>query len=142
MNGSKHPVFSIAYDQRIICAGTHEDIVLWDTANMKKPFSRFVESHNDDVTSLELRGDQLISCSVDNVLSMFTIKKGATEEDMIEGAYSSTQPLIACGYVNDEVIWTQTSINTIELLRIADATCFMNIAKVRIHFAESDLVST
>lgn len=60
---------------------------------------------------------------------MFTIKQGAIEEDMIEGAYSSTQPLIACGFVNDEVIWTQTSINTIEILRISDATCFMNIAK-------------
>ena len=90
MNGSKHPVYSIAYDSRVICAGTHEDIVLWDTANLKKPFSRFVESHNDDVTCLELKGDQLISCSVDNVLTMFTLNKGASEEEMIEGAYSST----------------------------------------------------
>ena len=73
---------------------------------------------------------------------MFTIKQGAIEEDMIEGAYSSTQPLIACGFVNDEVIWTQTSINTIELLRITDATCFMNIAKVSVYCANCDLVSS
>ncbi len=49
---------------------------------------------------------------------------------MIEGAYSSIQALIACGFVNEMVIWTQTSINTIELIRVEDATCFMKIAQV------------
>ena len=63
---------------------------------------------------------------------MFTLKQGATEEDMIEGAYSSVQALIACGFVNEMVIWTQTSINTIELIRVEDATCFMKIAQVSV----------
>lgn len=129
-NGSRHPVYSIDASKNIICAGTHEDIVVWDIANMKKPLYRFVESHNEDVTCLQLYQDQLISCSIDNVLSMFTLKAGSTEEDMIEGAYSSTQPLIACGFVNSKVIWTLTSINTVELLRVEDATCFLNISKV------------
>ena len=121
-NGSKHPVYSIDASKNIICAGTHEDIVVWDIANMKK--------HYVDVTCLQLYQDQLIRCSIDNVLSMFTLKAGSTEEDMIEGAYSSTQPLIACGFVNSKVIWTLTSINTVELLRVEDATCFLNISKV------------
>lgn len=124
-------MFSLDANQRVICAGTQEDIVIWDVKNLKKPLFRFEESHNDDVTCLQLMGDQLISCSIDNVLSMFTLNKaGSLEEDMIEGAYSSTQPLIACGFVSKMVIWTQTSINTIELLRVEDATCFLNIAKV------------
>lgn len=87
-------------NQKVLCAGTHEDIVIWDLAMLKKPLYRFEESHNDDVTGLQLCGDQLISCSIDNVLSMFHLKSASTEEDMIQGAYSSTQPLIACGFIS------------------------------------------
>ena len=35
---------------------------------------------------------------------MFNLKVSLVEEEMIEGAYSSTQPLIACGFVNPLVI--------------------------------------
>ena len=49
---------------------------------------------------------------------------------MIDGAYSSKQALTACGYVNANIIWAQTSINTIELIRVSDAVCFMIIFKV------------
>ena len=31
----------------------------------------------------------LISCSIDSVLNMFKLKRGTSEEDMIDGAYSS-----------------------------------------------------
>lgn len=86
-------------------AGTHEDIVIWDWKHTKQPLIRLQESHNEDVTGLQLKADKLISCSIDNVLSMFNIKDITIEEDMIEGAYSSTQPFIACGFVGDLVIW-------------------------------------
>jgi WD40 repeat protein len=78
-------------NSKVLCAGTHEDIVIWDLNMMKKPLYRFEESHNDDVTGVQLQGNStLISCSIDNVLSMFSLAANSTEEDMIQGAYSST----------------------------------------------------
>jgi hypothetical protein len=49
---------------------------------------------------------------------------------MIDGAYRSIQPLIACGYVNEMVIWAQTSINTLELIRVDNATLITTVSKV------------
>ena len=52
---------------------------------------RMCESHNSDVTSLQItETNDLISCSIDSVLNMFKLKQGTSEEDMIDGAYSST----------------------------------------------------
>jgi WD40 repeat protein len=105
-NGSRDPLYSLDFNERVVVAGTHEDIVVWDLKHTKQPLIRLQESHNDDITGLQLQGDKLISCSIDNVLSMFSMKEITVEEDMIEGAYSSTQPLIACGFVTDLVIWS------------------------------------
>ena len=69
----------------------------------------------------------MISCSIDNVLSMFDLNNNQSannklnEEDIIDGAYSSIQPMIDCGFINTEMIWAQTSINTVEFIRILDA---------------------
>jgi len=127
----KHPIYSVTSNSQFIACGTNEDIVVWDTSNLNKPMIRLCESHNSDVTSLQLtEANDLISCSIDNVLNMFKVQRGTSEEDMIDGAYSSTQPLLACGFINEMVIWARTSINTIELINVEDATCFMNISKV------------
>jgi WD40 repeat protein len=85
------PVFSVAANSEYLACGTHEDILLWDMkkADSFAPTVRFEESHNADVTGLQFRGKDLISCSIDNVLNMFKIENGNTEEDMIDGAYSS-----------------------------------------------------
>ena len=56
--------------------------------------------------------------------------KRLNEQDIIEGAYSSTQPLLECGFITDEIIWTMTSINTLEFIRQVDATCFLQVDKV------------
>jgi len=95
-------VFSVAANDEFIACGTHEDILLWDIRKPSNlaPKVRFEESHNSDVTGLQFKGKDLISCSVDNVLNMFKTENGCTEEDMIDGAYSSTQALIACGYID------------------------------------------
>lgn len=78
----------------------------------------------------------MISCSIDNVLNMFDLNNhnsnGGTstkfnEEDIIDGAYSSTQPMIDCGFITPEMIWTVTSINTVEFIRTLDAACFMTL---------------
>ena len=53
----------------------------------------------------------MISCSIDNVLSMFDLNNNQStsnklnEEDIIDGAYSSIQPMIDCGFINTEMIW-------------------------------------
>ena len=48
----------------------------------------------------------MISCGIENVLNMFDLNNHAadsgakmSEEDMIDGAYSSTQPMIDCGFI-------------------------------------------
>ena len=59
----------------------------------------------------------------------FDPKGRLVEDELIDGAYSSPQPLLSCGFVHKEVIWTQTSINTVEFVRLRDASCFLRISK-------------
>lgn len=126
------PIYSVTGNQRIVASGTTEDILIWDTRSLKQPLFRFEEGHNEDVTCLEVRNEQLLSCSIDQVLNIYNLQyqAGASEESMIDGAYSSQQSLLQCGFVSEHVIWTQTSINTVELVRVEDATLFLTISKV------------
>ena len=71
-------------------------------------------------------------------MSMFDLNqhdgaKRLDEEKIIEGAYSSSQPMLDCGFITDEIIWAQTSINTVEFIRQTDAICFMTVDKVSSH---------
>lgn len=80
-------------------------------------------------------GSQFISCSIDYVLNMFNLslstqKKGFREDEVIDGAYSCLQPMNACGFVSDQIIWAQTTINTVEFIRQIDAVCFLRVDKV------------
>ena len=120
----------------MIAAGTNEDLLIWDIHKLQKPIGRFVECHMEDVTAVQFcqeSPNMLISCSIDNVLSMFDLNNHSgtgrlNEEDLIDGAYSSTQPMINCGFITPEVIWVITSINTVEFVRVSDANCFMTLA--------------
>lgn len=60
-----------------------------------------------------------------------------SEDDLIDGAYSSTQPMIDCGFVTPEVMYAITSINTVEFVRVSDAVCFMQLSQVRTHIFDS-----
>ena len=131
------PFFSVTTNKNMIVGGTNEDILLWDVKKLQKPIGRFSECHNSDVTQLKFNsnGQILISCSVDNVISMFDFNnhdggKRLKEDELIDGAYSSTQPLVDCGFITDDIIWTQTTINTIEIIRLEDAICIMTIDQV------------
>jgi hypothetical protein len=85
------------------------------------------------VTGIAFRDDKyFLTCSLDNVLSFFDLAQ-ADPDDMIDGAYASTQPILACGYLNEMVIWVQTSVNTVELVRVEDATLFQTIDQVSQH---------
>ena len=136
----KRPIYSITTNDNMICAGTKEDILWWDINKLDKPIGNFTECHSDNVTGLSFNstGKYLISCSVDNVMSMFDLNqhdgaKRLDEEKIIEGAYSSSQPMLDCGFITDEIIWAQTSINTVEFIRQTDAICFMQVDKVSSH---------
>lgn len=39
------------------------------------------------------------------------------------------QPIIDCGYLNENIMWVMTSVNTVELVRVEDATMFLRIDK-------------
>ena len=75
-------------------------MLVWDIHKLQKPIGRFVECHNEDVTAVKfcnpLASNKMISCSIDNILNMFDMNnhQGETlklkEEDLIDGAYSST----------------------------------------------------
>ena len=82
-------------------------MIFWDIHSLQKPIGRFVESHNDEVTAVKFNraGNLLISSSLDSVVNIFdlTLKSGKRieEDEVIDGAYSSTQPVIDCGFVNE-----------------------------------------
>jgi len=77
---------------------------------MSKPVMAFEESHADDITNIcfiQKDAQKMISCGVDNLLCMFDFSQGKTEDDCLEGVYSSTQALINCGPVDEDgrVFW-------------------------------------
>ncbi len=51
----------------------------------------------------------------------------------MEGVYSSEQPLIDCGFLKDDLIWAQTSINTIEVVTVKDQDMYSKITKFPHH---------
>jgi hypothetical protein len=71
---------------------------------MAKPLGRFAESHNDDVTQVVCRGNNLLTCSIDDLLCMFVLpERGPStgdqkqvkhpriiEDDVIDGTYRAT----------------------------------------------------
>ena len=40
------------------------------------------------------------------VKASFDPKGRLVEDELIDGAYSSPQPLLSCGFVSKEIIWT------------------------------------
>ena len=46
----KAPIYSVATNSNLICAGTNEDIIWWDINKLQKPIGRFTECHSQDVT--------------------------------------------------------------------------------------------
>lgn len=93
-----------------------------------------------------MASDLMVTCSIDNVLSMFDFKnhEGPSarlkEEDLIDGAYSSTQPMIDCGFVTSEILYAVTSINTVEFIRMSDANKFLTIASVSLALIKALIV--
>ena len=120
---TRAPLHSVSSSKSLIAAGTNEDILLWDIHSLSKPIGHFQECHNDDVTGLAFNsdGNGFISCSVDYVLTMFNLSQSTSkrlkEDEVVDGAYSCLQPMNHCGYVTDEIIWAQTTINTVEFIR-------------------------
>lgn len=104
-----------------------------------------MESHSEDVTAVRFCPDNpqtFITCSIDNVMNMWDLNNHTgepklSEDDLIDGAYSSTQPMIDCGFVTPEVMYAITSINTVEFVRVSDAVCFMQLSQVRTHIFDS-----
>lgn len=96
--GGKIPFYSVGTNNNLISAGTHEDVLFWDIHKLQKPIGRFDECHSEDVTAIKFDQDaphMMISCAIDNVLNMFNLQNGGgnarlIEEDLIDGAYSST----------------------------------------------------
>ena len=137
------PFYSVGTNANMIAAGTNQDTLIWDIHKLGKPFAKFEEGHMEDITAIKFCPDTpnlMISCSIDNVLNMFDFKNHdlinaskdnmLIEEDIIDGAYSSMQPLIDCGFVTPEIIWTVTSINTVEFIRTMDAVMFLTLTQV------------
>ena len=73
-------------------------MLLWDVHKLQKPVGRFIESHSEDVTAVRFNQEApqvFITCSIDNVMNMWDLNNhtGApklSEDDLIDGAYSST----------------------------------------------------
>lgn len=137
---NRAPLHSVSSSKSLIAAGTNEDILIWDIHALSKPVGHFQECHNDDVTGIAFNSDGtgFISCSVDYVLTMFNLSQSTSkrlkEDEVVDGAYSCLQPMSHCGYVSDEILWAQTTINTVEFIRQIDAICFLRVEKVRLAF--------
>ena len=96
--------------------------------------SPYQSSHTDDVTGVRFHHQNpnwLITCSTDNLLCHFNFegKPSKLEDDTLEGVYSSEQPLLDCGFFRKDLLWVQTSINTIEVVTVEDQDPYSKITK-------------
>jgi len=92
------------------------------------------DSHTDDVTAVRFHpkdAQQLATCSTDSLMCHFSWqgKASGNEEDTLEGVYSSEQPLIDCGFVGKELLWTLTSVNTVEVVTVQDQDPHSKVTK-------------
>eukprot|EP00347_Sterkiella_histriomuscorum_P016228 403353998 len=133
---NNRPFYQVDTNKTLICAGTNSELVFWDMRKMKPPLYTYGSSHTDDVTGLAYHPENpnwLISCSTDNLMCHFDFgKEGVSpqnEEDTMEGVYCSAQPLIACGFIGQDKIWTLTSINTIEIVGIENLDVIAKVEK-------------
>jgi len=131
----RKPFFSVATNKLVITAGSNQDIVFWDVRKLKSPMFNYRSSHTDDVTSLtyhQTKPNWLVSCSTDNLMCHFNFegKQSFNEDETMEGVYCSNQPLIDCGFISDQHMWTLTSINTLEIIDIENCGVFCKIEKV------------
>ncbi|CDW76576.1 wd repeat-containing protein 89-like [Stylonychia lemnae] len=129
------PFYSVDTNKSIICAGTNSELVFWDIRKMKPPLFTYKSSHTDDVTGLAYHPenpDSLISCSTDNLMCQFDFagkENPQLEDETLEGVYCSSQPLINCGFLNKDMIWAITSINTIEIINLENLDVFTKVEK-------------
>ena len=92
-------------------------------------------SHTDDVTGVKYHPTNkncLISSSTDNLLCQFDFldKPTRTEDDTLDGVYASEQPLIDCGFLaSKNLMWAQTSINTIEIITQENCDVYAKVSK-------------
>ena len=101
--------FSLDHNKQMICAGSIEDVIFWDLRKMKQ-LMRYSESHSDEVSCVcfnPANPQQLLTASTDNLCCLFDFnqKPSNSEDDTLEGVYSSSQPLIACGYIGNDMFW-------------------------------------
>lgn len=116
------PFYSLDVNQNTITAGTNSEIIFWDLRKLKVA-GTYQCSHSDDVTALAYHPTNpswLISCATDNLLCHFNFadKPSTSEDDTLEGVYASEQPMIDCGFIRDQYIWAQTSINSVEVITV------------------------
>lgn len=134
------PFYSVDTNKQLISAGTNSELVFWDMRKIKPPVYTYSSSHTDDVTCLGYHPEKpnwLISCSTDNLLCHFDFNGKPNievEDDTLEGVYCSTQPLIKCGFIGSDKIWTVTSVNSIEIINIENLDVYAKIEKVRHSF--------
>lgn len=117
----------------MICAGGESELVFWDLRKLKVALN-YRDSHTDDVTAVHFHKSDpnwLLTCSTDNLMNHFnwTDKPSTSEEDVLEGVYSSEQPLIDCGFINKDLLWTLTSVNTVEVVTVLDFDPHSKITK-------------
>lgn len=122
LKSNNSPFYSVDTNKSMICAGTSKDVIFWDLRKMK-PVVTYDESHTDDVTAVKFHPTNpnwLLTCSLDYLVCQFdfTSKPSINEEDTMEGVYCSTQPLNDCGFINNDMFWALTSVNTIEICNI------------------------
>ena len=121
-NPLKQALFCLDTTQNDILVGSRELLVLYDLWKMKIRHT-FQDSHSNDVTGVAFNKDKpnfAISCGEDYLLNLYDLN-GEKSDDYIESAFTASQPLASCGFMQGtSLAYVTSTVGTLEMVDIEE----------------------
>jgi WD40 repeat protein len=110
MKASHKPVYSINTGKAVASIDTNQDAIVaaygleigvWDIKTLKLRDKPYKMGHSDTITSVRLRGNQLISTGLDNLINVYDISNGLEMESVI-GCVNLNQAINMGGFLDPD----------------------------------------
>lgn len=115
-------VYSIDVDNNILVAGFGREIGIWNLKTMKNEY-RAKFAHSDQISSVKLRDNYLISGGEDNIINYFDITEGLTMDSVMLTS-NIDQSILKVDYFGNSLDYVQTSttVHTYNVVNMLTST--------------------
>ncbi|EAR88171.2 WD domain, G-beta repeat protein (macronuclear) [Tetrahymena thermophila SB210] len=123
-----HEIYSISKSKHILAGANESGIVFWDLRTMKQR-NQFNETHNEEVTCVKFNENiptQFVSSSLDGILCLFDLSQ-QNEEEACQSIIRTDQPVDRCGYINNEIVYGITTVDSVFIMNSQTETIMQNI---------------